>query len=224
MILGAGLGQRMEALCENTPKVLLPVAGKALIDYHLENLAGAGVTDVVINVHYLAQQIQDHVGNGAAHGLTIHYSPEAELLGMGGGVYNALPLLGDAPFMVVSGDMWTDYNYARLPQQLDGLAHLVMVDNPAFHPEGDFCLEAGRILEKGETNLNYAGFGVFHPRFFAAGGPGSYGVSTLLQQAIPAKQVSGEYYSGQWANLNTAQQLQTLESRLASAPTEQQGH
>jgi MurNAc alpha-1-phosphate uridylyltransferase len=217
MILAAGLGQRMGELTANCPKVLLSVAGKALIDYHLENLASAGVSKIVINLHYLGDKIKQHVGNGECYGVEVVYSEEESLLGPGGGVHHALPLLGDEPFVVVGGDMWTDYDYADLPRDIQGDAHIVLVDNPAFHPEGDFQLQDGQVLTKSKDgkNFNYAGFGVYRPGFYNIGDGGSYGVMDLFTSAIAQQAVTGEYYAGAWANLNTAEQLAELNDKLA---------
>lgn len=217
MILAAGLGTRMGDLTAETPKVLLPVAGKALIDYHLENLAASGVDTVVINLHYLPEKIQQHVGDGAAYGIKVLYSPEAELLGAGGGVHHALRLLGDEPFIVVGGDMWTDYHYANLVGKLQGEAHVVLVDNPPFHPEGDYSLEQGRLVPPAETTYNYAGFGIYTADFYRHAGAGSYGIDGLFSAAMAAEAVTAEYYQGGWANLNTPDQLQRLDEELSLA-------
>lgn len=217
MILAAGKGERMGNLTENTSKVLLQVNGKALIEYHLENLIRANVTDVVINLCYHADKIQDFLGNGQHYGLTIEYSLEEKLLGLGGGVHNALHLLGDAPFFVISGDMWTDHNYADLPKQLESKAHLVMTDNPPFHPNGDYPLENGIILMPGKNNLNYAGFGVFHPDLFRNSGAGSYGITKVLNPVIDEGLVTGEHFQGAWMNINTPKELEALRIKLENS-------
>lgn len=216
MILAAGRGTRMGEHVKELPKVLLPVNGKMILEYHLENLQRAGVTDVVINLHYLGDKIKETLGDGKRYGVTVHYSPEKELLGMGGGVHHALPLLGSEPFFVVSGDMWTRYDFRNLPQHIEQLAHLVLVDNPPFHPEGDYSLENGFVTLPAKTTYNYAGFGVFRPEFFQAGGAGSYGITTLLDPAIKERAVTGEYFAGDWVNLNTYAQLTELNQRLKS--------
>ena len=207
MILAAGRGSRMGNLSDDCPKVLLPIAGKAIIDYHLENLARAKVTDVVINLWYLPEQIRAHVGDGSRYGLNVQYSPETELLGMGGGVYNALPYLGDEPFIVVSGDMWTQYEYAQLPILTTQQAHLVLTPNPPFHPQGDYGLIDGIVQPRSDNNVNFAGVGVYHPDLFRAVGAGNYGIVPVLETAIAAGNVSGEYFTGPWANLNTPDDL-----------------
>jgi MurNAc alpha-1-phosphate uridylyltransferase len=210
MILAAGRGQRMQALTKDTPKVLQKINGKALIEYHIENLVQAGITEIVINTFYLADKIKAFLGNGQQYGAKIEYSDEPELLGMGGGVYQALPLLGKQPFIGISGDMWTKYDFKNLPTLSNELAHLVLTDNPDFHPEGDFRLEDNQVLPSGENNLNYAGFGVFAPELFQEYGPGCYGIDKVIVPAIKAKKVSGEYFTGEWANINTAEQLESI--------------
>ena len=209
MLLAAGCGVRMGSLTTDIPKVLLKVGNKALIDYHLENLASAGVTEVILNLHYMPEKIEHHLLHGDHYGLKINTIFEEKLLGMGGGVYNALSFLGDGPFIVVSGDMWTDYNYVNLPNEVNK-AHLVMVTNPVFHPKGDFQLKEGKILPSGQHNLNYAGFGVFRAELFTSIGGGAYSITTTLNPAIAAGQVSGEHYKGEWENVNTPAQLQQL--------------
>lgn len=213
MILAAGRGSRMGALTDHTSKVLLTIQGKSLIEYHLDNLINAGVSTVVINVWYQADKIKATVGDRYKN-INIIYSPETELLGMGGGVYQALPLLGDEPFIVVSGDMWTRYSFNDLPKKLDKLAHIVLTDNPPHHPKGDFELKGDRVLPSGENNLNYGGVGMFKPDFFRAGGPGSYGISNVILPAIANQQVTGEYFNGLWANLNTPEDFIILEETL----------
>jgi len=210
MILAAGYGSRMGALVADTPKVLLKIGDKALIDYHLEKLAEINISEVVINLHYLPEKIRHHVGDGRRYQLKIQYCFEKELLGMGGGVYNALPLLGTDPFIVISGDMWTDYDYANLPKKIETLAHLVLADNPAFHLQGDFQLQAEKVFHNGKDNLNYAGFGVYCPELFANLSAGTYGITKLLHSAITSGLVSGEHYRGVWRNINTVEQLQQL--------------
>ena len=200
----------MQALSDHTPKVLQQINGKALIEYHIENLANAGVTEHVINTFYLADTLKAYLGDGSRYGVQIQYSDEQELLGMGGGVYHALALLGDEPFIGISGDMWTTYDFSNLPSLTDQLAHLVLTDNPEFHPKGDFELQDNQVLPSGDNNLNYAGFGVFSPSLFAARGPGRYGIDKVINPAIAAQQVSGEHFQGEWANINTAEQLNTI--------------
>ncbi|HCJ29220.1 MAG TPA: mannose-1-phosphate guanylyltransferase, partial [Pseudomonas sp.] len=147
MILAAGKGERLRPLTLHTPKPLVQAGGTPLIEYHLQALARAGFTELVINHAWLGEQIEAYLGVGDRFGVHIDYSAEGEPLETGGGIHRALPLLGDQPFVVVNGDIWTDYDFAALPQPLTGLAHLVLVDNPAHHPAGDFLLAGGQVVE-----------------------------------------------------------------------------
>ena len=212
MILAAGYGERMGSLTKQTSKVLLKIGDQALIDFHLQKLVNIGVSEVIVNTHHMAEQVQQYLGDGARYGLPITTIFESELLGTGGAVYNALPLLGEQPFIIISGDMWTDYDYAKLPQQFNTFAHIVLVDNPPYHMQGDFQFkkDEGYVLPIGQDNLTYANFGVYRAELFAAIGAGTYGLSTVLGPAIAASKVSGEHYTGAWKNVNTPQQLQNL--------------
>ncbi|WP_308725317.1 N-acetylmuramate alpha-1-phosphate uridylyltransferase MurU [Metapseudomonas otitidis] len=218
MILAAGKGERMRPLTLHTPKPLVRAAGVPLIEYHLKALAAAGFVDVVINHAWLGQQIEDHLGDGARFGLRIRYSPEGEPLETGGGIHRALPLLGDEPFLVVNGDIWTDYDFARLRAPLDGLAHLVLVDNPAHHPGGDFQLHQGRVSDgvPGEPGLTYSGIAVLDPRLFEGCQPGAFKLAPLLRDAMAHAQVSGEHHPGHWVDVGTLERLAEVE-RLVEA-------
>ena len=217
MILAAGRGERMRPLTDHTPKPLLPVAGRALIDYHLAALARAGLREVVINHAHLGVQIEAALGQGRRHGLRISYSPEPEgALETGGGILRALSKLGPDPFAVINGDIWTDYDYARLPQRLDGLAHLVLVDNPPQHPDGDFHLHPdGRVLETGGVRLTFSGIGVYHPELFSDCEPGRFPLAPLLRRAIAGGRVSGEHFPGRWCDVGTPERLRELDRELA---------
>ena len=166
MILAAGKGERMRPLTLHTPKPLIPVAGVPLIEYHLRALAQAGVTEVVINHAWLGDKIEAHLGDGARFGVHIVYSKESQPLETGGGIYKALPLLGHEPFIVVNGDVFTDYDFAALQKPLQDLAHLVLINNPEHHLEGDFSLEDGRVLAPAAETLTYSGIAVLHPELF----------------------------------------------------------
>ena len=217
MILAAGKGERLRPLTLHTPKPLVPVAGVPLIEYHLRALAAAGIGDVVINHAWLGQQIEDHLGDGARFGVQIRYSAEHEPLETGGGILRALPLLGDAPFVLVNGDIWTDYRFADLPRSLHGLAHLVLVDNPAHHPQGDFALQDGQVLtaSAGQPSLTYSGLALLSPRLFAGCTDGAFKLAPLLRQAMAAGQVSGERYGGRWVDVGTHERLAEVEQLLA---------
>lgn len=218
MILAAGKGERMRPLTLHTPKPLVRAAGVPLIEYHLKALAAVGFVDVVINHAWLGQQIEDHLGDGARFGLRIRYSPEGEPLETGGGIHRALPLLGDEPFLVVNGDIWTDYDFARLRAPLDDLAHLVLVDNPAHHPGGDFLLHQGRVSDgvPGEPGLTYSGIAVLDPRLFEGCQPGAFKLAPLLRDAMAHAQVSGEHHPGHWVDVGTLERLAEVE-RLVEA-------
>lgn len=175
MILAAGKGERMRPLTLHTPKPLIPVAGQPLIEYHLHALAAAGVTEVVINHAWLGQQIEDHLGDGSRFGVSIRYSPEGEPLETGGGIFKALSLLGDAPFLLVNGDVWSDYDFTGLQAPLQGLAHLVLVDNPGHHGRGDFRLVGEQVVDGDDApgTLTFSGLSVLHPALFNGCQPGA---------------------------------------------------
>ncbi|MCE1116956.1 MULTISPECIES: N-acetylmuramate alpha-1-phosphate uridylyltransferase MurU [Pseudomonas] len=213
MILAAGKGERMRPLTLHTPKPLVPAAGKPLIEYHLEALARAGFTEVVINHAWLGQQIEDHLGDGSRFGLSIRYSPEGEPLETGGGIFKALPLLGDAPFVLVNGDIWTDYDFSALQVPLQGLAHLVLVDNPGHNGRGDFRLHGGRVADGDDAPgaLTFSGISVLAPALFDGCKPGAFKLAPLLREAMAAGQVSGERYQGHWVDVGTLERLAYVE-------------
>ena len=219
MLLAAGVGDRMRPLTDHTPKPLLKVAGTPLIEHHIRRLAEAGLTELVINVSHLAEQIMAYCGDGSRWGISIVYSPEPRPLETAGGIINAMPLLGAKPFMVVNGDVWTDYPFAQLAaQQLDGNeAHLVFVDNPAQHPLGDFSLSAAEqvsVKEQDAMGYTYAGLGLYSPTFFAGVAAGKLALRPLLDKAILRGVVSGEYYDGEWVDVGTPQRLRELDGNF----------
>ncbi|QBF28809.1 nucleotidyltransferase family protein [Pseudomonas tructae] len=215
MILAAGKGERMRPLTLHTPKPLVPVAGMPLIEYHLRALAAAGFKDVVINHAWLGQQIEDHLGDGSRWGLSISYSPEGEPLETGGGIFKALPLLGNEPFLLVNGDIWTEYDFAGLPESINGLAHLVLVDNPGHHDKGDFTLEQGQVSDGTADTLTYSGIAVLAPQLFADCQAEAFKLAPLLRQAMAAGRVSGEHYRGHWVDVGTLERLAEVEQLLA---------
>lgn len=218
MILAAGRGERMRPLTDHTPKPLLQVAGRALIEYHIDALVRAGFTELVINHAHLGARIEEALGDGRRYGARIRYSAEGEALETGGGIFRALPLLGPAPFLVVNGDIWTDFSYAGLPAVPAGLAHLVLVDNPPQHPDGDFVLAGdGRVSAAGAPRLTFSGIGVYRPELFAGCRPGRFPLAPLLRTAMAAGQVSGEHYDGAWVDVGTPERLAALERRLGGA-------
>ncbi|MCP5141521.1 MAG: nucleotidyltransferase family protein [Chromatiales bacterium] len=216
MILAAGRGERMRPLTDATPKPLLKVGGRRLIEYHLDALAAAGVGEVVINTAHLFEQIPAALGDGRAYGLHIDYTVEpAGALETGGGIHNALPLLGPGPFLVVNGDIWTDLPLAPLLRAPAGLAHLVMIDNPPQHPRGDFALDANGLLHaNGDERLTYSGIGVYTPEFFAGCTPGRFPLAPLLRDAMAVGKVGGEHYRGAWHDIGTPERLAALDREL----------
>ena len=216
MILAAGKGERLRPLTLHTPKPLVRVGGVPLIEYHLRALAAAGFTDIVINHAWLGQQIEDHLGDGSRFGVSISYSPEGEPLETGGGIFKALALLGDGPFAVVNGDIWTDYDFAALRQPLAGLAHLVLVGNPEHHTSGDFSLDAGRVQDgvPGADTLTYSGIAVLDPGLFQGCTAGAFKLAPLLRKAMAAGQVTGEQLQGHWVDVGTHERLAEVESLI----------
>jgi MurNAc alpha-1-phosphate uridylyltransferase len=210
MILAAGRGERMRPLTDATPKPLLEVDGKTLIEYHIEALRRAGVETLVVNHAHLGGRIEAALGDGARYGVRILYSPEPDgALDTGGGIHNALPLLGDAPFIVVNGDVWTDYPFARLTEPA-GLAHLVLVDNPPHHAAGDFGLRGREVVDDGDSALTFSGIGVYRPALFAALAPGRFPLAPLLRRAMRDGAVTGEHYRGMWMDIGTPERLEEI--------------
>lgn len=215
MILAAGRGERMRPLTDHTPKPLLRAGAHTLIEYHILGLVQAGIRQLIINHAHLGGQIETALGDGSRYGVEIRYSAEGEALETGGGIFRALPLLGDAPFVVVNGDVWTDYSFARLSAPA-ALAHLVLVDNPPHHPAGDFVLlPDGRVSDADGPRLTFSGIGVYRPELFAACRPGKFPLAPLLRAAMAAGQVSGEHYRGGWVDVGTPERLTALDRRLA---------
>lgn len=217
MILAAGKGERMRPLTLNTPKPLIPVAGVPLIEYHLRALARAGFTEVVINHAWLGEKIEAHVGNGERFALQVTYSRETQPLETGGGIFQALKYLGDKPFVVINGDIWTDYDFAALRRPLAGLAHLVLVPNPEHHPEGDFLLQDGQVQVPSTSvdTLTYSGIAVLHPQLFADSAAGAFKLAPLLRFAMRDGDVSGEQFDGHWIDVGTQERLAAAEALLA---------
>jgi MurNAc alpha-1-phosphate uridylyltransferase len=211
MILAAGRGERMRPLTDSTPKSLLRIGGQTLIERQVHALVRAGITELVINHDHFGEQIVKALGDGAAYGADIAYSPETgRALETGGGIFNALSLLGSDPFLVVNSDIWTDFAFERLPTQPDGQAHLVMVDNPEHHPEGDFSLSTGRLSQNGPAMLTFSGIGVYRPGLFSDCTAGAFPLAPLLRQAMDAGQVSGEHYTGSWFDIGTPERLDAI--------------
>lgn len=230
LIFAAGLGERMRPLTEHTPKPLLSAGGKPLIEWHLERLAAAGVNYVVINTSHLASQFPEALGDGSRWGLRIRYAYEGPTpLETGGGMLNALPLLGPEPFLAISGDIWCDADLISLPAEPVGLAHLLMVDNPAHHPDGDFALDAKGVLhETGEPKLTFSGIGVFRSGLLddwrnvidqdnrSPTTPPAFKLRHVLLPAITRCAVTGSHYSGVWTDVGTPARLAEIDARLTS--------
>lgn len=216
MILAAGKGERMRPLTLTTPKPLVRAGGIPLIEYHLKALAVAGFNEVVINHAWLGQQIENYLGDGSQYGVRIQYSPEGEPLETGGGIFRALPLLGDKAFVVVNGDIWTDYDFSVLHQPITGLAHLVLADNPAHHPTGDFSLIDGHVHDglPDTATLTYSGIAVLHPQLFEGCTAGAFKLAPLLRKAMADGQVTGERLSGHWVDVGTYERLAEVEALL----------
>ncbi len=239
MLLAAGRGERMRPLTDHTPKPLLPVGGKPIIVWHIEQLVRAGITDIVINHAHLGLQIEATLGNGSQFGANIVYSPEVSALETAGGIANALPLLLPAltgegggndegePFAVINGDIFCDYDFAQLAAHAAVLktssdsAHLVLVNNPDHHPNGDFLLARSRIVPLTPNHsplpalLTFSGIGLYRPSLFTHIPRGSVApLAPLLRAQIAAGRVSGEHHSGWWVDVGTPQRLAELDSRL----------
>jgi MurNAc alpha-1-phosphate uridylyltransferase len=225
MILAAGRGQRMRPLTDTQPKPLLQAGGKPLIQHHIERLAAAGVRELVINLAWQGAMIREAMGDGARFGVQIAYSDEGETaLETGGGIFRALPLLGAAPFLVVNGDIWTDYPFEQLLARFHNgalgttgrdLAHLVLVPNPPQHARGDFGLADGRTTAEQGERVTYSGIAVYAPQFFSGCEPGAFKLITPLLAAIHDDRVGGERYDGQWFDIGTPQRLAELDELLS---------
>ncbi len=224
MILAAGRGERMRPLTDHTPKPLLPAGDKPLIVWHIERLAKTGITELVINHAHLGAQIEEALGDGRRFGVQIQYSPEhPAALETAGGIAHALHLLGGEPFAVVNGDIWCDYDFAGLPQRAVALAasndaaHLVLVNNPAHHPEGDFGLQQGRVNDT-QPRLTFSGVGVYRPDLFSQLDRNSAApLGPLLRAQIALGKVSGEHHTGRWVDVGTPQRLTDLDNELRAA-------
>jgi MurNAc alpha-1-phosphate uridylyltransferase len=218
MILAAGRGERMRPLSDTVPKPLLEAGGKPLIVHLIEGLARHGLRDIVINHSHLGEKISAYLGDGGRYGVRVAYShEEGGGLETGGGIFRALSLIDTDPFMVINGDIWTDYPFDRLPARLDGLAHLVLVDNPPQHPQGDFALREGKLFAEGAPRRTFSGIGVYARALFAECRPGKFPLAPLLRAAMAQGLVSGEHYTGRWRDVGTPQRLADLDRELRGA-------
>ena len=219
MILAAGRGERMRPLTDHTPKPLLEVGGKPLIVWHIERLAAAGFRELVINIAYLGEKIEARLGCGATWGVDIAYSRESgEALETGGGIRQALDLLGPGAFAVVNADVWTEYPFDRLLREPGDLAHVVLVDNPPHHPDGDFFLEDGLLRNRPanptSAKLTFSGIGVYRPELFAACDVGRFPLAPLLRARFDQGLIGGEHYRGAWSDIGTPRRLEALDRQL----------
>ena len=218
MILAAGLGTRMRPLTDHTPKPLLRAGGKTLIEYHIDALVRAGIRDLVINTAWLGEQIEAALGDGREHGVHIQWSREGQPLETAGGIRRALPLLGEAPFVVVNGDIWTDFDFADLPQAPSAEAHLLLVENPPQHPHGDFWLADNQQVhdeapDVSARRLTFSGIGVYHPALFARC-PDEARLAPLLRDAMAQGAVTGSVHRGRWYDIGTPARLAALDQQL----------
>ncbi len=241
MILAAGRGERMRPLTDRIPKPLLEAGGKPLIVWHIERLVKAGITELVINHAHLGAQIEQRLGDGSRFGAQIQYSAESSALETAGGIANALPLLcpsrpmGDGlgmrePFAVINGDIYCDYDFSLLHERANALhasgdmAHLVLVDNPAHHPKGDFCLQDSRVTpdsyllpDNSCLQLTFSGIGLYHPSLFSHIPRGSVApLAPLLRAQIAQGKISGERHAGVWVDVGTPQRLAELDAQLTN--------
>lgn len=217
MILAAGRGERMRPLTDVTPKPLLKVGGRALVEYHLESLARAGIRDAVINLAWRADQIRDFLGDGSKYGINISYSDEGpEALETGGGIRHALRLLGADPFWIVNGDVYSDYAYPRRTLGPDVIGHLVLVPNPAHNPAGDFALHGDVVAPDGGKKWTYSGVAVLRPELVAGARPGKFPLAPLLTEAMQRGAITGEIYRGRWVDVGTPERMRALDRELGA--------
>jgi MurNAc alpha-1-phosphate uridylyltransferase len=215
MVLAAGRGERMRPITDRVPKPLVPVAGKPLIGYHLEGLARAGIRDVVVNLSWLGSQIRDALGSGEQYGVHITFSDEGPVpLETGGGIFRALQWLGSEPFLVVNGDIWTDFDFTQLSLAPGAHACLVLVPNPPQLPRGDFGLDGDYVVERETDRFTYSGIGLYTAQFFAGCEPQRFPLLPLLKRAIASRHLRGRVHRGDWSDIGSPERLAALETRL----------
>ena len=215
MILAAGLGSRMRPLTDITPKPLLKAGGIPLIVWHIEKLAHQGFREIVVNIAHLGYQIPELLGDGSRWGVKIAYSDEQEEGGLesAGGIVKALPLLGNETFLVVNGDIFTDYNFQKNRDLAEGvLAHLILVPNPKHNPKGDFALEGNLVID--EKQYTFSGMGYYSPKLFEGVAYGKSALAPLLRKAMKEGKITGELYKGEWFDIGTPERLEQLNMTL----------
>ncbi|WP_020560216.1 N-acetylmuramate alpha-1-phosphate uridylyltransferase MurU [Thiofilum flexile] len=220
MILAAGLGTRMRPLTNYTPKPLLLVGHKPLIEWQIDKLVAAGIREIVINIAHLGWQIPEALGSGDRWNIQIRYSDEQRegALETAGGIIKALPLLGTQPFLVINGDIWCDLDYSTLSLNADDLAQLVLVPNPSHHPNGDFALSEGRVRAEGAPPLyTFSGIGLYSPKLFSNLPTGKRPLAPLLRAAMAQKRVGGQLYKGDWRDIGTPERLHQLDDELVAS-------
>lgn len=211
MILAAGRGERLKPLTDTTPKSLVEVRGQSLLERHLKKLRDAGVKEVVINLGWLGEKVVERVGSGSGYGLSVVYSPEGEnVLETGGGIHNALSLLGDEPFLVMNADIYTDMPIPKITLNAQTMGHLVLVPAPDYCNHGDFDLDDGFVRNGDSPALTFSGVAVYRPEFFDACEPGRFSIVPMLRGAADARLLQGSLYEGLWADIGTPERLATL--------------
>ncbi len=215
ILLAAGLGERLRPLTDKIPKPLIEVAGKPLIEYHLENLKSAGFKKVVINLSHLGEMIKEHLGDGSQFNLEIEYSQEGQQpLETAGGIIKALPLLGKKPFLVMNADIWCNHSLSFANLSHDKLAHLVLVENPKHNIEGDFAYEFGRLYNTGKNYLTFSGIGIYNPKIFKDYATEKRALAPILRDLIDKQLVSAEYFTGNWFDIGTQERLAEAENYI----------
>ena len=216
MILAAGRGERLRPLTDETPKPLIKVAGRSLIEYHIENLATAGIKEIIINTAWLAEKIHQQLGDGSNYGVSIKYSDEGTAMETAGGIINALPLLGSEPFLVVNGDICCDFDFSSLDALREGIqAHLILVENPVHNSAGDFSLHNGLIKNFGNPMYTFSGIGIYSTDFFAGQQSGISPLAPLIRSKCENNLVSGQLHKGRWTDVGTIERLQELDRLLS---------
>jgi len=221
MILAAGYGKRLRPLTEKTPKPMLPVAGKPLLQHHIERLAAMGVSELVINTSWLAEKIEDYFGDGSDYAVNITWSRESEPLETGGGISKALPVLGEQPFLLINGDIWTDFpllSAANYQLSSDQMAWLLLVENPDHNPKGDFGLLHDIVSYQPQVKFTFSGISLIRPQLIqqgkSVGAQKCFPLRDVLRPAIEAQQVVGDIYRGQWCDVGTVDRYKNLNELL----------